>query len=138
MAVGLLHSLGDPLLLGHAAAQADHLLRVFLFCVGENAQIAEDPLFRVLPDGAGVQNHQIRLLGVLCKGKAAVGQHPHQLLTVRHVLLTAKGVHAGHRMGFPGSEHFLDLCFKFPLTRQRVFGHQYIFPLQMVYPPKVI
>ena len=106
--------------------------------MGENAQIAEDPLLRVLPDGAGVQDHQICLLWVLCKGEAAVGQHTHQFLAVRYVLLTAKGVHAGHRMGFPGSEHFLDLCFKFPLTRQRVFGHQYIFPLQMVYPPKVI
>ena len=136
--IGLFDPLRHPGLLGHAAAQADHLLRVFLFCVGETAQIAEDPLFRVLTDGAGIQNHQIRLLGVLCKGKAAVGQHPHQLLAVRHVLLTAEGVHAGHRMGFPGSEHFLDLCFKLPLTRQRVLGHQYIFSLQMVYPPKVI
>ena len=138
MAVGFLHPLRDPLLLRHAAAQADYLLRVFLFRVGENAQIAEDPLLRVLPDGAGVQDHQIRLLGVLCKGKAAVGQHTHQLLAVRYVLLTAEGVHAGHGMGFPGSEHFLDLCFELPLTRQRVLGHQYIFPLQMVYPPKVI
>ena len=138
MAVGFLHPLRDPLLLGHAAAQTDHLLRVFLFRVGENAQIAEDPLFRVLPDGAGVQDHQIRLLGVLGEGEAAVRQHPHELLSVRHILLAAEGVHAGHRMGFPGGEHLLDLCFKLPLTRQRVLGHQYIFTLQMVYPPKVI
>ena len=37
MTVGFLHPLRDPLLLGHAAAQADHLLRVFLFRVGEDA-----------------------------------------------------------------------------------------------------
>ena len=138
MAVGFLHPLRDPLLLGHAAAQGDDLLRVFLLRVGQDAQVAEYPLLRVLPDGAGVQDHQVRLLGVLCKGKATVGQHTHQLLAVRYVLLTAEGVHAGHRMGFPGGEHLLDLCFKLPLTRQRVLGHQYIFTLQMVYPPKVI
>ena len=92
----------------------------------------------MLPDGAGVQDHQIRLFGVLREGETAVRQHPHQLLAVRHVLLTAEGVHTGHGMGFPDIEHFLDLCFKFPLTRQRVLGHQYIFTLQMVYPPKVI
>ena len=138
MAVGFLHPLGHPLLLGHAAAQGDDLLRVFLLRVGQNAQVAEHPLLRVLPDGTGVQNHQIRLLGVLGEGEAAVRQHAHELLAVRHILLAAEGVHAGHGMGLPGIEHLLDLCFKLPLTRQRVLGHQYIFTLQMVYPPKVI
>ena len=53
--------------------------------MGQGAQVAEHPVLRVLPDGAGVQDHQIRLPGVIGEGEAAHLQHPHQLLAVRHV-----------------------------------------------------
>ena len=76
-----------------AAAQADHLLRILLLGVGQGAQVAEHPVLRVLPDGAGVQEHQIGLLRVLGEGEAACLQHPHELLSVRHILLAAEGVH---------------------------------------------
>ena len=52
--IGFFDALGDPGLLGHAAAQGDDHLRVFLFRVGQGAQIAEHPVLGVLPDGAGV------------------------------------------------------------------------------------
>ena len=64
-----------------AAAQADHLLRILLLGVGQGAQVAEHPVLRVLPDGAGVQEHQIGLLRVLGEGEAACLQHPHELLS---------------------------------------------------------
>ena len=77
MAVGLLHPLAHPLLLGHAPAQADDLLRVLLLRVGQKAQVAEHPLLGVLPHGAGIQDDQVGLLGVLRKGEAARLQHSH-------------------------------------------------------------
>ena len=98
--------------------------------MGQDAQIAEHPVFRVFPDGAGVQDHQIRLLGVLGEGEAAHLQHPHQLLAVRHILLAAEGVHAGHGMGLPGGEHPPDLLFKFPLAVQVRLGDQYALTFQ--------
>ncbi len=103
--------------------------------MGQNAQIAEHPLLRVLPDSAGIQNHKVCFLGVLRERKAAVRQHSHKHLTVRHILLTAEGVHTGNGMGLPRREHRLDFCLKVPLTRQCVLGYQYIFPLQVVLPP---
>ena len=130
VAVGFPHPLADPLLLGHAAAQGDDLLRVFLFRVGQDTQIAEHPLLRVLPDGAGVQNDQVCLLGVAGKGEAALLQHPHELLAVGHVLLAAEGVHAGHGVGLAGGKHGADLLLKVPLAVQVRLGDQYLFAFQ--------
>ena len=116
MAVGFLYPLRHPLFLGHAAAEDDHLLRVLFFGVGQDAKVPEDPLLRVFPDGAGVQQGQVRLSRVLRKGKAHGFQHAHDPLSVRHVLLAAEGLHAGPGMGPPGGEHGLYLLLKAPLA----------------------
>ena len=58
-----------------AAAQADHLLRILLLGVGQGAQVAEHPVLRVLPDGAGVDDDDAGLLRVIGKTKA----HPLQI-----------------------------------------------------------
>ena len=128
--VGLLHPLGNPLLLGHAAAKTDDLLGVFLFRVGQGAQVAEDPVLGVLPDGAGVQNHQVRLRRVRCEGEAAALQHAHEFLAVGHVLLAAEGIHAGHRVGLTAFKHGPDFLFKRLLALQVLPAHQYLFPFQ--------
>ena len=130
MGIGLADPLRHPGLLGHAAAQGDDLLRVLLFRVGQGAQVAEHPVLRVLPDGAGVQDHQVRLFRVLGEGEAARSQHPHQLLAVGHILLAAEGVHTGHGMGLPGGEHRPDLLLKFPLAVQVRLGDQYALTFQ--------
>ena len=128
--IGLFDALGDPLLLGHTAAEGDDHFGVFLFGVGQGTQVAEDPVFGVLPDGAGVQNHQVRLGGLVRQGEAAGLQHTHELLAVGHVLLAAEGVHAGHRMGLPGGKHIAYVLFKFPLAGKVRFGNQYVFAFQ--------
>ena len=96
VAVGGPDLLGHHLLLGHAAAQADDEVGVLLLGVDQAAQQAVDPVLRVLPDGAGVDDDEIRLAGILRKGEAHVPEHPHDALAVRHVLLAAVGIHHGH------------------------------------------
>ena len=130
MGIGFFDPLRHPLLLGHAAAQGDDLLRVLLLRVGQRPQVAEHPVLRVLPDGAGIENHHVRLLGVGGEGEAARFQHPHELLAVRHVLLTAEGVHAGQGMGLPGGEHRPNPLFKFPLALKLRLRDQYAFSFQ--------
>ena len=129
--IGLFDPLRHPGLLGHAAAQADHLLRILLLGVGQGAQVAEHPVLRVLPDGAGVQEHQIGLLRVLGEGEAACLQHPHELLSVRHILLAAEGVHTGRGVSLPGGEQAADLLLKLPLAVQVRLGDQYVFAFQI-------
>ncbi len=130
MAVGFLNTLGDPLLLGHAAAKADDLLGVLLLGVGQNAQVSEHPLLGVLPDGAGVEDDEIRLLHILRQGEAALGQHPHELLPVGHILLAAEGIHAGPGMGLTGFKHAADLLLKVPLAGKVLCRDQYVFAFQ--------
>ena len=54
-------------------------LGILLLRVGQNAQVAEHPLLGVLPDGAGVEDDEIRLLGILRQRKAHLLQHAHEL-----------------------------------------------------------
>ena len=81
--------------LGHAAAQADDLLRVLLLGVGQGAQGAVYPLFRMVPDGAGVHDDHIRALGAADDGVAALGEKAPQLFGIGLVLLAAIGLHVG-------------------------------------------
>ena len=62
VAEGLFDLVGHVLLLGHAAAHADDLVRVAALHVDQGAQVAQHPLLRVLPDGAGVQDDDLGLL----------------------------------------------------------------------------
>ena len=63
--------------------------------VDQGPHVAEDPLLGVLPDGAGVDDNDLRPAGVLGEAAAHVPQHPHEPLAVRHVLLAAVGLDAG-------------------------------------------
>ena len=95
VAVGGPDPSGGSLLLGHAAAQADGEIRIALLGVDQLAHHAKDLLLRVLPDGAGVDDNDLRPAGVLGEAAAHVPQHPHEPLAVRHVLLAAVGLDAG-------------------------------------------
>ena len=79
------------LLLGHAAAHGDDEVRIFGLVVGQRAHVSVDPLLGVLPDGAGVENDDIRLGGIGGEAVAAV----HEPAGVGFVLLAAVGVHQG-------------------------------------------
>ena len=133
MAVGFPHPAAHPLFLGHAPAQGDDLFGIFPLCVGQDAQVSKDPLFCVFPDGAGIQNHQIRLLWVGGEGEAHLLEHSHEFLSVSHVLLAAKGVHTGDGVGFPAGKHGFDARFKIPLAGQFRLWDQYIFPIQNLF-----
>ena len=104
---------------------------MLLFSVGQSAQVAEDPVLGVLPDGAGVQDHHVRLLGLVDEGKAAVLKHPHQLLAVSHVLLTAEGVHAGPGVSLALGEHGSKPVREFPLAAKVLRRNLYRLSFQM-------
>ena len=80
----------------HAAAQEDFLFRVAALGVGQGAEVAEDPLLGVLPDGAGVHNHHVRPFGLAADCVAALDKIAPELFGVGFVLLTAVGLHIGH------------------------------------------
>ena len=116
MAVGLAHLFRHLGPLGHTAAQADDLLRIGFLGVGQGAQIAVDPLFRVVADGAGVQHDDVRL-GRLGDEFAAHGlQHAHDVLAVGHVLLAAEGVHQRMDGLAPLGVQLFYFSGKFPLA----------------------
>ena len=88
-------AVGDLGFSRHAAAQEDFLLRVAALGVSQRAQIAEDPLLGVLPDGAGVHDDHIRALGAADNGVATLGEKASQLFGIGLVLLAAVGLHIG-------------------------------------------
>ena len=90
------------LLLGHAAAHADDLVRVAALHVDQGSQVAQHPHLGVLPDGAGVDDNQVGLrlaLGELVPHLAEVAPQP---LRVGLVLLAAVGVYKGQGRLRPG------------------------------------
>ncbi len=101
MAVGCTDFFRYDLLLGHAPAQADGERRVLLLGVDQLPHHAEHLLFRVLPDGAGVDDNHVRLEGVPGEAAAHLPQHPHDALAVRHVLLAPIGLHHGQGAALP-------------------------------------
>ena len=130
MAIGLAHLFRHLRPLGHAAAQADDLLRVGLFRVGQGAQIAVDPLFRVVTDGAGVQYDDIGL-GRLGDEVAAHGlQHAHNVLAGGRVLLAAEGVHQRVDGLAPLDVQILYFFSKFPLAGHVRIRQDNVFPFQ--------
>ena len=131
MAVGLAYLLRHLRALGHAAAQADDLLRVGLFRMGQRAQRAVDPLFRVVADGAGVQHHDVRLLRGGDEGAAHGLQHTHDMLAVGHVLLAAEGVHQSADALSALGVQLPYFPFKIPLTERLLLRDQYLFSIQV-------
>jgi hypothetical protein len=80
-----------PLLLRHAAADAQDHVRALLLEGLETSQLREHLLRRLLPDGAGVEEHDVGLLGSARGDVSLLGQRARQLLGVVHVHLTAPG-----------------------------------------------
>ncbi len=58
------------------------LLRVAALGVSQRAQIAENPLLGVFPDGAGVHDDHIRAPGAADDGIAALGEEAPQLFGI--------------------------------------------------------
>ena len=112
----------------HTAAQENFLLRVAALGVGEGSQVAEYPLLGMLPDGAGVQHHHVRLGRIVGERAPHSPEHTHDILAVGHVLLAAEGVH--QRAEGPGGVHLLQLCFKIPLAVQLRGGDLYLCSFQ--------
>ena len=126
MPEGLLDLLRHMGLLHGAAAQADDLAGLALFRVGQGAHIAQHPHLRVLPDGAGVDDDDVRLLLVLGKAVAHLGQHAPELLRVRLVLLTAIGVHHGQGLLGELRDASIDLLPDLLLAPELLRGNQHV------------
>ena len=61
----------------------------------------------MLTHGAGVEEDQVCILGLIAQAIADVHQHTLDPLAVVHVLLTAIAVHKGQRRGVVGLPHQL-------------------------------
>ena len=116
MAIALPDLPGHLRPLGHAAAQADDLLRVRLFRVGQGAQGAVNPLFRMVPDGACIHDHNVRPGRIVGEIAPHIPQHPQNMLAVGHVLLAAEGVHHRQRRPAPGPVDIVYFLGKLPLA----------------------
>ena len=93
------------LLVGHAAAQADHQAGLFLLEALQGTHVAEDPLLGVLPHGAGVEEDQVRVLRLVAQAVADIHQHTLDALAVVDVLLAAVAVDESQRRGVVGAAH---------------------------------
>ena len=93
------------LLIGHAAAQTDHQAGLFLLQALQRAHIAEHALFGVLTDGAGVEEDEVGVLGLVAQTVADVHQNALDAFAVVDVLLAAVAVHKGQRRGVVGPAH---------------------------------
>ena len=91
---------GRALLAGHAAAHADQQARVALLQVAHAAQVGEHLLLGLLAHRAGVEQDQVRLVGVVGRLQPLGGaQHVGHLVRVVLVHLAAEGADvdlAGH------------------------------------------
>ena len=85
------------LLVGHASAQADDQARLFFLESLQGTYVAEHTLLGMLTHGAGVEEDQVGILGLIAQAIADVHQHALDPLAVVHVLLTAIAVHKGQR-----------------------------------------
>jgi len=103
--------------------------------VGQRPQIAVDPLFGVIPDGAGVQHHDVRLSGVVGELAAHVPQHSQNVLAVGHILLAAEGVHQRIDGLAPLLMEGRQLASILPLPLQLRFVQKNCFSIQWV-PPR--
>ena len=97
----------NVLLVSHAAAQADDETGLFFLEPLQRAHVAEHPLLGVLAHGAGVEQDQVGVLGLIAQAVADIHQHAFDALAVVDVLLTAVAVHKGQRRGVVGLPHQL-------------------------------
>ena len=87
----LIEPVGHILLLHHAAANSNAKGRVLVLLLFQGPHVAKDPLFRVLPDAAGIEQDKICLLLRRGRLKPCFTQHACQLFAVMVVHLAAVG-----------------------------------------------
>ena len=134
--VGVFHLVGHDLLLRHAAAEADDLIGLCGLRVAEAAQVAVNALFRVLADGAGVEQDDVGLILVARELVAHLAQHAHEHLAVGHVLLAAEGVDQRKRRAGAAVVHLAYLARKFLLSCKLLLADDNFIPFQGKIPPK--
>ena len=83
------------LLVGHAAAQTDDKAAFFLLETLQRAHVAEHALLGVLAHGAGVEQDEVGIFGLITQAVADIHQHALDALAV--VLLAAVAVHESQR-----------------------------------------
>ena len=105
--VALAQLFHNVFLVGHAAAQSDDEAGLFFLKALQRAHVAEHPLLGVLTHGAGVEQDQVGILGLIAQAVADIHQHAFNALAVVDVLLTAVAVHKGQRRGVVGLPHQL-------------------------------
>ncbi len=116
---------GDMLLLDHAAAEGNDEVRVRLLELLEAADVSVDPLFRVLPHRAGVEEDEVRFVRAVRELVAHLFEEAVDALAVRHIALAPVGVGKGLRR--LSSEAFgkeaADFCHIFKLAVQLFLRH---------------
>ncbi len=83
---------GFAVLLGQAAADGDLHARVGCLDRRQHAEVAVELVVRVLPDGAGVEDHDVGLVAVR-RDVAGGLEHPGHPLGIVDVHLAAEGAH---------------------------------------------
>ena len=109
--VALAQLFHNMLLLGHAAADADHQPRVFFLKLFERPHIAEYALLGMLTYGAGIKKDQISLLDRIAQAVAHILQNALDLFTVIDILLASvtPSIYEGRMVVIPVSYTHLTL-----------------------------
>ena len=94
-------------LLGHAAAHTDGQPRILLLEFLQRTDVAEDPLLRVFPYGAGIEEDQIGIFQRIADAEPHILQYTADLFTVVDILLAAIAAHIGQRRCFVISRQHL-------------------------------
>ena len=88
-------------LTGHAAADADDLLRMAALGMRQSTHIAKDPVLGVLTHSACVHQHKVSTFRRIREGIAHPGKVAPEPLRVGLILLAAVGVHIGQFPAWP-------------------------------------
>ena len=120
--VALFQLFRDMLLLHHAAAHPEDHPRTPRFIGFERPDVAEHAILRMLPHGAGVKEHQIRLGGILGEAEAHIRQKPLDMLGIGHILLAAVGADKCQRRRAVAHPVILPHTVRKLLLRRQLFG----------------
>ena len=107
------------LLVGHAAAQTDDKAAFFLLETLQRAHVAEHALLGVLAHGAGVEQDEVGIFGLITQAVADIHQHALDALAIVDILLTAIAVYKGQRRGVVSRTH--QLRSRFVVFKVNVF-----------------
>ena len=134
--VGIFHLVGHDLLLRHATAETDDLVGLIGLRVAETAEVAVNALFRVLADGAGVEQDDVGLIFIARELVAHLAQHTNEHLAVGHVLLAAERVDQRERRAGAAVVHLAHLARKFLLSCKLLLADDDFFAFQGMFPPE--